>query len=165
MFSYSTGIRSARSWISFDDAGLALGACSDTRGMDEMGKNLYYTIPRYFEARMDEHSKVRTCRLLPHDDEIIYEITRHHFNDTIRVWLSDQYSFGEADFRNRPQQIRAGDYILIAKPEAASHGGYSDEKIRVGKLADFMGALTKREMWKYEPPSAEERKQRAKRRQ
>lgn len=129
-----------------------------------MGKNLHYTIPRYFEERMSEHSMVETFRKLPHETEIVYEIHRLRFNDTIRVWLSDQYHFGEADFRNRPREIRAGDYILIARPEAASHGGYSDERIRVGKLADFMGALTRRELWKYEPPSAEEKKLRAKRR-
>jgi hypothetical protein len=128
-----------------------------------MGKNLYYTIPRYFEARMSEHSMVRSCRLLPHDDAIIYEIKRHKFDDTVRVWLSDQYLFGEADFQNRPREIQSGDYILIARPEAGSHGGFSDEKIRVGKLADFMGALTKRQMWKYEPPTAEEKKRRVKR--
>jgi hypothetical protein len=87
-----------------------------------------------------------------------YEIKRDRFADTIHVWLSDQYNFGEADFQNRSREIRSGDYILIARPEASSHGGYSEEKIRVGKLADFMGALTKREMWKYEPPSAEEKK-------
>jgi hypothetical protein len=127
-----------------------------------MGKNLHYTIPLYFKARMAEHSMVRSCRLLPHDSEIIYEIKRHRFDDTIRVWLSDQYLFGEADFRNRPNKIRSGDYILIARPEAASHGGFSEEKIRIGKLADFMGALTRREMWKYEPPSAEEKKRRRK---
>ncbi|MCK1744645.1 hypothetical protein IVA80_28465 [Bradyrhizobium sp. 139] len=129
-----------------------------------MGKNLYYTIPRYFEERMREHSAVRAFRKLPHETEIVYEINRLRFNDTVRVWLSDQYHFGEADFQNRPREIRAGDYILIARPEAASHGGYSDDRIRVGKLADFMGALTRREMWKYEPPSAEERKLRGKRR-
>lgn len=125
-----------------------------------MGKNLYYTIPRYFEARMAEHSIVKSCRLLPNDSEIIYEIKRNRYDDTIRVWLSDQYKFGDADFQNRPREIRPGDYILIARPEASSHGGYSDEKIRVGKLADFMGALTKRQMWKYEPPSAEDKKKR-----
>lgn len=129
-----------------------------------MGKNLYYTIPKYFEDRMAEHSMVDFCRLLPHDTEIIYEIKRLGYNDTVRVSLSDQYSFGEADFRNRPREIRPGDYILIARPEAASHGGYVEEKIRVGKLADFMGALTKRDMWKYEPPTQEERKRRMQKR-
>jgi hypothetical protein len=132
-----------------------LGAI-DRSGEAKVGKNLYYTIPRYFEARMAEHSTVSSCRLLPNDNEIIYEIRRNKFDDTIRVWLSDQYTFGDADFQNRPREIRSGDYILIARPEASLHGGYTKEKIRIGKLADFMGALTKRQPWKYAPPSWEE---------
>jgi hypothetical protein len=150
--------------ISFGSSGYAardLGVCKERR---VMGKNLYYTIPQFFERRMQEHSAVLSFRLLPNDNEIIYEIRRRNFGDTIRVWLSDQYNFGESDFNNRPREIRAGDYILIARPEA--HGGdYSEDKIRIGKLADFMGALTKRQMWKYEPPSEEERKRRAAKRQ
>jgi hypothetical protein len=125
-----------------------------------MGNNLHYTIPQFFERRMEEHSEVESFRRLPNSEEIIYEIKRSSYQDVVRVWLSDQYNFGDADFENRPREIRAGDYILIARPEAASHGGYSEDNIRVGKLADFMGALRKRRMWKYEPPSAEEKKRR-----
>jgi hypothetical protein len=125
-----------------------------------MGKNLYPTIPQFFEARMSEHSMVSAFRRLPNDDEIIYEIQRHRYNDTVRVWLSDHYHHTEMDFYNRPKEIKAGDYILIARPEAADLGGYSMERIRIGKLADLMGALTKREMWKYEPPSEEEKERR-----
>jgi hypothetical protein len=122
-----------------------------------MGKNLHYTIPLFFQERMREHSTVASFRQLPNDDAFIFEIRRKRFGDTVRVCLSDHYHHNEMDFYNRPREIRAGDYILIARPEAADEGGYSHEKIRVGKIRDFMGALTKREMWKYEPPSDEER--------
>jgi hypothetical protein len=118
-----------------------------------MGKNLYYTIPEFFEKRMSQHSMVESFRRLPNDDEIIYEITRNRYGDTIHVWLSDHYHPNEMDFYNRPREIRAGDYILIARPEASDGGGYSLDEIRIGKLKDLMGALTKRQMWKYEPPS------------
>ena len=123
-----------------------------------MGKNLYYTIPRFFEQRMSEHSAVKSFRVLPNEHEFIYEIKRE-IGDTIRVWLADQYNFDTGDFENRPREICAGDYILIARPEAHG-GGYSEDKIRIGKLADFMGALTKKDMWRYEPPSDEDRKNR-----
>jgi hypothetical protein len=124
-----------------------------------MGKNLYHTIPQFFEARMQEHPLVEAFRRLPNDDEIIYEIRRKRYGDTIRVWLSDHYHYTEMDFYNRPKEIKAGDYILIARPEAQD-GAYSQDKIRVGKLGDLMGALTKRQMWTYEPPSEKERVQR-----
>jgi hypothetical protein len=123
-----------------------------------MGKDLHHTIPKFFERRMCEHSNVRSFRLLSNEFEIIYEIERLRYGDKVRVWLADQYSFGEVDFNNRPTEIRAGDYILIARPESSPDEGYTDGKIRIGKLKDFMGALTKREMWKYVPPSDEEKK-------
>jgi hypothetical protein len=118
-----------------------------------MGKDLHYTIPIFFEKRMNDHSMVASLRRLPNDDETIYEIRRNRYDDTVRVWLSDHYHHTEMDIYNRPREIRSGDYILIARPEAADEGGYSLENIRVGKLRDFMGALNKRQMWKYEPPS------------
>ena len=102
---------------------------------------------------MREHSIVESFRVLPNDDEIIYEIRPNRYGDTVRVWLSDHCHHTEMDFYNRPREIRSGDYILIARPEAADEGGYSLDNIRIGKLKDFMGALTKRHMWKYEPPS------------
>jgi hypothetical protein len=125
-----------------------------------MGKNLYYTIPQFFEDRMLEHSMVDSFRRLLNDNEIIYEIRRKRYGDTVRVWLSDHYHHTEMDFYNRPKEIIAGDYILIARPEAADHGECSIDKIRIGKIGDLMGALTRRHMWTYEPPSAEEKQKR-----
>jgi hypothetical protein len=126
-----------------------------------MGLDLHYSIIEFFERRMAEHSAVEWCRHLPSEGNHVYEIKRKKFGDVIRVWLADQYVFGEQDFYNRPKEIRPGDYILIAKPEAnETSESYPEEKIRIGKLVDFMGALTKREMWKYEPPTQEEREKR-----
>jgi len=129
-----------------------------------MGKNIHYSIIDFFENRMAQHSNVASCRPLKNDTEYVYEIKRLRFGDTVRVWLSDHYHFNEMDLYNRPREIRAGDYILIARPEAQDHGGYSEDNIRVGKLADFMGSLNKKEMWKYEPPSDDEKKERARNR-
>lgn len=125
-----------------------------------MGKDLHPTIPVFFEKRMSEHSNVKSFRRLPSDTDIIYEIKRKRFDDVVRVWLADQYHFSETDFHNRPPEIRAGDYVLIARPEAQPDYGYSDGKIRIGKIGDFMGALTKRNMWTYVSPSDEEKKRR-----
>jgi hypothetical protein len=124
-----------------------------------MGNNLYYTIPKFFEDRMREHSMVTETRRLDVEGELVYEITRHRYSDTIRVWLSDAYRFTEMDFFNRPKELKAGDYILIAKPEGG--GGVSeqlvaDARIGVGKLGELMGALNVRAMWTYVPPTEEE---------
>jgi hypothetical protein len=120
-----------------------------------MGTDLYYTIPQFFEKRMQEHDCVKSLHRLDVDDEFIYEIVRARYDDKIRVWLSDAYLFTEFDYDNRPRLLSKGDYILIAKPE----GGYSVSaelvkrvKISVGKIGEFMGALNKEKMWTYSPP-------------
>ena len=125
----------------------------------KMGDDLYYTIPKFFEDRMNEHSSVASIKKLNVDGEVIYEIKRNGFFDKVKVWLSDAYLFTEFDFDNRPKEIKAGDYILIAKPEA--NGGVDAEiimssKIGVGKLKEFMGALRVMKMWTYTPPTEEE---------
>jgi len=131
-----------------------------------MGKDLYYTIPKFFVDQMMKHSMVSAVRELNVAGEFVYELDRHKFHDTVRVWLSDAYLFTEMDYHNRPQELRAGDYILIAKPEGG--GGVSQQfinvaRIGVGKLGELMGALNVRQMWTYVPPTDEERKERKKR--
>jgi hypothetical protein len=128
-----------------------------------VGKDLHYTIRPFFEKRIAEHSAVASCVLLPCEQEFIYRISRARYEDEVLVWLADQYHFTDMDFYNRPRQLRPGDYIVIAKPEA--EGGASPELIRqyrigVGKLGMFMGALNKRKMWTHEPPDEEEKARR-----
>lgn len=130
-----------------------------------MTKDLYYTIPRYFLDRMAEHSNVAAVENESTDEFFLYRLTRADQRDTVLVWLSDAYRFTDMDFHNRPKELQAGDYILIAKPEGG--GGASQEliaeaRIGIGKLAELMGALTQREMWKYDPPRWEERQRRKK---
>ena len=131
-----------------------------------MGNDLYYTIPKFFEDRMRQHSMVAGIHRLDVDGEFVYEITRRKYDDAIRVWLSDAYRFTDMDYFNRPRELKAGDYILIAKPEGG--GGVDNElmastQIGVGKLGELMGALNVRRMWTYVPPSDEERKVRRER--
>lgn len=130
-----------------------------------MTKDLYYTIPQYFEARMHEHSAVLSVEDVSNDDHFLYRIRRSRFGNVL-VWLLDAYLFTDMDYVNRPVELGRGDYILIAKPEGG--GGASQElidaaEIGVGKLSDFMGALNKREMWSYIAPTWEERQERKRR--
>jgi len=127
-----------------------------------MSKDLYYTIPQYFVARMHEHSAVLAVEDASTEEHFLYRIRRNRYGE-ILVWLSDAYTFTDMDYVNRPAELREGDYIVIAKPEGG--GGASEHlieasKIGVGKLADFMGALNSRAMWTYEAPSWEERQER-----
>lgn len=128
-----------------------------------MSKDLYYTIPQYFLERMHTHSNVISIDDVSTDEFYVYRIHRTRPRDSIFVWLSDAYRFTDMDYHNRPHVLGAGDYILVAKPE----GGFrvspeliAEARIGVGMLAELMGALTKPEMWMYEPPSWQERQKR-----
>lgn len=123
-----------------------------------MGLDLHHTIFEFFEKIMDEHSHVASVRRLSVADECIYEIERYKFHDHVKVWLSDAYIFTKINYYNRPRALKAGDYILIAKPEGS--GGVPPDlidntKIAVGKLRELMGALTVARMWTYVPPTEE----------
>jgi hypothetical protein len=131
-----------------------------------VGTNLYYTILQFFEARMREHSAVDSFERLQVEDEIIYVLTRRKHQGTIKVWLADQYHFTDMDYYGRPNELKAGDYILIARPECGENVDRElirVAKIGVGKLVEFMGALNKREMWKYVPPTEEEKRDKQRR--
>lgn len=130
-----------------------------------MTKDLYYTIPLYFIDRMHEHSAIQSVEDVSTEDHFLFRITRSRHGSAL-VWLSDAYLFTDMDYVNRPKELQGGDYILIAKPEGgggASRYLIESAQIGVGKLADFMGALNKRDMWNYVAPTWEERQERKKR--
>ncbi|RWE84484.1 MAG: hypothetical protein EOS63_03090 [Mesorhizobium sp.] len=128
-----------------------------------MGKDLHYSIMRFLEKRLDEHSAAKKWERKDLDDWIMYTISRYKFNDGVRVCLSDAYKFTDFDYHNRPPFLTIGDYILVAKPEGGLmvSGHLVDAaRIGVGKLGEMMGALNSKEMWRYTPPSDEELKRR-----
>ena len=130
-----------------------------------MTKDLYYTIPLYFLDRMHEHSSVRSVEDVSTEDHFLFRVSRHRYGSML-VWLSDAYSFTDMNYVNRPKELSRGDYILIAKPEGgggASQHLIESAQIGVGKLAEFMGALNRRDMWNYVAPTWEERQERKKR--
>ena len=94
------------------------------------------------------------CDRLPlAQDEFIYFIKRARNMSDVLVWLSDAYTFGMADYLGRHQQVKKGDFILIARPES----GFTDdvlvrarqEGIAIGKIGKLMGALNLPDMSKY----------------
>lgn len=130
-----------------------------------MTKDLYYTIPEYFLARMHEHSAVLQIEDVSTEEHFLYRIRRGRYDDVL-VWLSDAYRFTDMDYINRPDELNEGDYIVIAKPEGS--GGASKHlievaKIGVGKLADFMGALSTQAIWTYVAPTWDEKQERKRR--
>ncbi|HEY8696418.1 MAG TPA: hypothetical protein VIM02_02280 [Rhizomicrobium sp.] len=121
---------------------------------------LYYTIPKYFEARMAEHNCVAACTRVEAGDEVVYRIERTNGRKSLLVFLSDAYSFGQAEYLGRPTIIRRGDFVLVARPE----GGLGDvsleraknDGIGIGKLAKLMGALNMDDVSRYRTPEERE---------
>jgi hypothetical protein len=131
-----------------------------------VSKDLYYTIPQYFLERMHEHSNVASVDDVSTSEFYLYRIHRRRERDVVLVWLSDAYLFTDMDYHNRPRELGPGDYVLVAKPEGGAHVSQElidDARIGVGKLGEFMGALTTRDTWTYKPPSWEEQERRRRR--
>lgn len=117
-----------------------------------MSKDLHHSIIDFFEARMNAHDCVNDYAILNDDDDLIYQINRAKRAGSLNVWLCDVYHFTETDFYNRPQLIGRGDYILIAKPEGSFSIDYDiirRERIGVGQIRKFMGALNFDDPWRF----------------
>jgi len=133
------------------------------KGLFEVGRNLYYTIPKYLENALDNHTKVRSWKRIDHpknDDDFIYLIKRNDGLSDIILHASDEYFYSLTDYFQKPAQISEGAFILIARPEA----GYDDaiveiaqsDQISIGKFSALMGALYKEEHWNYVPKERRE---------
>ena len=117
-----------------------------------MSKHLHYTIIKFFQSRMDGHSKVASFEDLSTDEFYIYRINRTGGLPPVIVWLSDAYRFTAGEFLARPRRPKI-DYVLIVRPEATNEPMSEDrEGIGVGNLSGFMGALNKRRVNEYSIP-------------
>ena len=127
-----------------------------------MGRDLHYTILQFIERNLSSHAKVASWKRMdtPQDDDYIYLIIRTDgFSDVI-VHASDEYRYTLTHYYQKPAQITAGGFILIAKPE----GGYSydiveiaqNDKISIGKWGALMGALYHDNHWNYIPKERRE---------
>lgn len=125
-----------------------------------MSKELHPSILEFFRDRMSSHSNVTDLVDESDDDHYLFRISRARQRDSILVWLSDAYLFTETDFYSRPTDLNPGDFIVVAKPEGGVHLDRAEverERIGVGQIGKFMGALNSRQMWTY--LSADEREE------
>lgn len=128
-----------------------------------MGRNLYYTIPRFLQNALDNHTKVRDWQRIDHpqnDNDFIYRIRRTDGLSDIVLHAADEYRYSLTNYFQKPEQVRRGAFILIARPE----GGYADEvadiarqdEISIGKFGALMGALYREDHWNYIPKERRE---------
>jgi hypothetical protein len=123
-----------------------------------MGRDLYYTIPQYFENALNNHKKVQSWKRVDHatnDDDYLYLIRRSDGLSDILVHASDAYSYTLTDYFQKPRQLEAGSYIYIARPEANYDRDVVEiaqqDRISIGKFSGIMGALYADQHWNYVP--------------
>lgn len=123
-----------------------------------MGRDLYYTIPQFFENSLDNHAMVLSWRRVddPTDDnDFLYQICRANGLSDIIVHASDAYSYTLTDYYQKPRQLVPGSFIYIARPEASYDWGIVEiaqqDQISIGKFGAIMGALYVPQHWNYVP--------------
>lgn len=123
-----------------------------------MGRNLHYTIPQYLESALNKHAKVLSWERMDNsqtDEHYIYLIRRSDGLSEVIVHLSDEYEYSLNDYFQKPDSIREGAFILVARPEAVYDDSIVEvaqqDQVSIGKFGALMGALYKERHWNYVP--------------
>ena len=125
-----------------------------------MGKALRPEHIAFFTTRMTEHNLVSNWEPIPNKDEYLFKITRilYGSRSDVIVHLTDAYRYGLAEFYARPNRLRAGSYVVIGMPHADTDAEVIEtaklERIGIGHIRKFMGALNYKNIWEYIPHDA-----------
>ena len=123
-----------------------------------MGRALRPEHITFFTARMNDHSRVRSCLPIPNQHEYLFRITRElrGYESDVIVHLTDAYRYGLAEFYARPSELQDGSYVVIGMPHADAGAEVIESareyRIGVGHIGKFMGALNYTNVWEYVPP-------------
>lgn len=121
-----------------------------------MGKDLHYSIKPFIEKALSSHNAVKSFIKEDTDDFFVYKIKRNFNLSDVIVVLSDDYNFNHYSYLNKPEVLKNGGFILVARPEASCfERNESADKISIGKIARLLGSLHEKNIWQYEPPKKE----------
>ena len=135
-----------------------------------MGKALRPEHISFFTKRMDEHDLVCNCVLIANEHEYLFKIKRSlpGSESEVIVHLTDAYRYGLAEFYARPKQLCAGSYVVIGMPHADAYSEVIEtakkERIGIGHIGKFMGALNYNNLWEYVTPEEREQEEEEQRR-
>ena len=104
-----------------------------------MGKNLHYSIINFIKERLNECDKIETFNFISNDNYYIIQVNRHNPFETFNIYISDEYRYTLTDYYNKPKEIRRGDFIYLARPEA----NFSDEIEKTNYFDLITGAMVK----------------------
>lgn len=135
-----------------------------------MGKALRREHLAFFGARMNDHSRVSNWESIANQHEYLFRIRRTLSGSVseVIVHLTDAYRYGLAEFYARPNQLRAGSFVVIGMPHADAAPEVievaREHRIGVGHIRKFMGALNHKNIWEYITPEEREQKEEEQRR-
>ena len=115
---------------------------------------------------MIDHDKVISLTVIPSEEEYLFRISRQVGNSTndVIVHLTDVYRYSLAEFYARPAELRAGSFVVIGMPHADAYEDVieeaREERIGIGDIGKFMGALNYMRLWEYLTPEERRQKER-----
>jgi hypothetical protein len=118
---------------------------------------------------MDEHDCAISVETVASQLEYIYIVHRTSRLPDVPVHLADAYEYGELDYIARPRELTRNSFVILALPHAHDVREELVERARsdrigIGKIGKFMGALGRRDVWDYESPQEREDRERRARR-
>lgn len=114
-----------------------------------MGKNLHYSIINFIKERLKECDKIESYNFIANDDYFIIQVNRHHPFESFKIYVSDVYRYTLTDYFNKPQKIKKGDFIYLARPEANFSNEIEllsislKEGIYIGKFARLLSYINR----------------------
>ena len=136
-----------------------------------MGKALRPEHVAFFTTRMNEHSRVIRWEMIDHQHEFLFKITRDLSGraSKVTVHLTDAYRYGFAEFFARPSRLRVGSFVVIGMPHAYADSEVieqaKEQRIGIGHIGKFMGALNSKNIWEYMTPAERQEKEEQRRRE
>lgn len=130
-----------------------------------MGKALRQENISFFITKMDDHNLVEYAELIKNQDEYLFKVIRtlKGIRSDVIVHLTDAYRYGLAEWFARPAQLRAGSFVVLGMPHADFNADVIEEaknnRVGIGHIGKFMGALNYKNIWEYMTPEERKRKE------
>jgi hypothetical protein len=111
---------------------------------------------------MIEHTCVERWEPLDNAVEYLYLIERKRGLPDVRVHLSDAYEYSRGEYLARPEEVAGGNVFVVlgdphaSGPSAALVAEARKDRVGIGHIGKFMGALNSRNVWEYEAPEERE---------
>ena len=130
-----------------------------------MGKVLRPEHIGFFAARMNEHNLIINWVPIQNEHDYLFRIRRklRGVESDVTVHLTDAYLYSLGEFLARPDELGAGSYVVIGMPHASAAPDVIEsarhERIGIGHIGEFMGALNYKNIWEYVSPEERRRRQ------